>query len=523
MKMKEKDTPILEIGHLSVAFESYDARLEKISFLAISDLSITLMRGEILAIVGSSGSGKSLLAHAVVDILPDNAKVGGSIAYKGEALTSDRIKKLRGSEIAFIPQSVAFLDPLMRVGDQVVGTMGEAARESQKKAFAHYGLKPEVAGDFPFQLSGGMARRVLLSTALVSDAELVIADEPTPGLDLEIALEALADLRVMADDGRSVILITHDIDLALNVADKIAIFHDGRVVETASVKDFSGDGTGLVHPYSRALFRALPQNGFQLERCRECGATSATWKIDEHGMECDHSSGVEQTERSDEKKNSPLRAEQIGGGRLEVRGVSFRYGDGPMILKDVSFSAEPGERVAILGPSGYGKSTLAGIIAGYLRPLEGEVLWDGRPLPQSGFCPIQLIYQHPENALDPRRMMYDSLCEAGEPSPDVLRETGIHSKWYRRWPGELSGGELQRFCVARVIKPQTKMLIADEMTTMLDALNQAHIWNFVLDHAKRTGMSVLAITHNRHLAERVADRIIKIPELNRIEVDRADL
>ena len=208
---------------------------------------------------------------------------------------------------------------------------------------------------------------------------------------------------------------------------------------------------------------------------------------------------------------------------LEVKHVDFRYGSGPWILKDISFSVEEGERVAILGPSGYGKSTLAKVIAGYLKPAGGEILWEGKPLPATGFCPIQLIYQHPEKALNPRWKMKDSLEEAGVPSEEVLTEMGIQEKWYQRWPNELSGGELQRFCVARVLKPETRLLICDEMTTMLDAINQAHIWNFVLAYAEKHNMTLLAITHNQYLADQVATRILRIPELNHVEVDQSEL
>lgn len=208
---------------------------------------------------------------------------------------------------------------------------------------------------------------------------------------------------------------------------------------------------------------------------------------------------------------------------LEVKNVSFRYGNGPWILKDVSMEVEQGERVGILGPSGYGKSTLAKIIAGYLEPLSGKVLWNNHDLPQNCFCPIQLIYQHPEKALNPRWKMKKSLFEAGEPSEEVLSQVGIKEKWYDRWPNELSGGELQRFCVARVLKPETRLLIADEMTTMLDALNQAHIWNFILEYAEKHGMSIIAITHNKFLAEKLATRIISIPDINHIEANQDDL
>lgn len=208
---------------------------------------------------------------------------------------------------------------------------------------------------------------------------------------------------------------------------------------------------------------------------------------------------------------------------LEVKNVSFRYGSGPWILKDVSFTVKQGERVVLLGPSGYGKSTLAKILAGFLRPQQGEVLWEGRPLPDKGFCPVQLAYQHPEKALNPRWKMYKSLCEGGLPDREILQEMGIQEKWYERWPNELSGGELQRFCVARILKPQTRVFIADEMTTMLDALNQAHIWQFILRYAQKQGMTLLAVTHNRFLADRIADRIINVPELNKITVDQSSL
>lgn len=277
---------LLDVKHLSIGFQSYNAQLEKITVQAIKDMSVQLNTGEILAIVGSSGSGKSLLAHAIMDILPDNAKIGGEIYYKGKLLDKTIIDQLRGKSLCFIPQSISYLDPLMQVGEQVRGVRGEAARALQEKAFKHYNLKTGADKLYPFQLSGGMARRVLLSTTFVSDAELIIADEPTPGLDLEIAVEALKDFRALANQGKGVILITHDIDLALHVADKIAIFHDGRVIETADTSCFSGTGEGLKHPYSRALFKALPQNGFVLQKCPKCGASSATWGIDAEEMRC---------------------------------------------------------------------------------------------------------------------------------------------------------------------------------------------------------------------------------------------
>lgn len=181
--MTEQMNTLLDVRHLSVSFESYDAKLQKVIFTAVKDMSLTLEKGKILAIVGSSGSGKSLLAHAVMGILPDNAKTGGTFYYKGEKLTKKKIEEIRGKKMAFIPQSISFLDPLMPVGEQVQGIQGKAVRELQEKLFKHFHLKEGTDKLYPFQLSGGMARRILLSTALVGNSELIIADEPTPGLD----------------------------------------------------------------------------------------------------------------------------------------------------------------------------------------------------------------------------------------------------------------------------------------------------------------------------------------------------
>ena len=212
---------------------------------------------------GSSGSGKSLLASAILGILPGNATVSGSLRFDGEPLTPERQAKLRGTEIALVPQSVAFLDPLMKVGAQVDGHRKPRPTERRRKLFRRFGLPEQTERLYPFQLSGGMARRVLVSTALLTSARLIIADEPTPGMSLEQAEEALAMFRAMADEGKGVVLITHDIDLAFHIADRIAVFYAGTTVETAPAADFRQGPEALRHPYSKALWRALPQHEFR--------------------------------------------------------------------------------------------------------------------------------------------------------------------------------------------------------------------------------------------------------------------
>ena len=258
--MNEK-VSVLQVDNLSIAFSMYNRGLSKRDLEVIHELSIDVKKGEIVAVVGSSGSGKSLLAHAIMGILPENSKTKGSIKYYNDELNEKYLRKVRGKDIAFIPQSVDFLDPLMKVGKQVVGINGN--KEKQKEVFKKYNLDDKVAEMYPFQLSGGMARRVLIATAVMNEAKLIIADEPTPGLNLELAMETLNNFREIADNGCGVLLITHDVDLALNVADRIAVFYSGTIVEIAQVEDFIKGKDALRHPYSKAFIDALPQNKFK--------------------------------------------------------------------------------------------------------------------------------------------------------------------------------------------------------------------------------------------------------------------
>lgn len=200
---------------------------------------------------------------------------------------------------------------------------------------------------------------------------------------------------------------------------------------------------------------------------------------------------------------------------LEAKNVSFRYEPRlPWVLQSVSLKLERGARTALFAPSGYGKTTLAMLLAGYLQPTEGEILLDGAPLPKTGVCPVQLICQHPEKAINPRWRLARVLEESGALSDSVLDAFGIERAWLTRYPRELSGGELQRFCVARALMSGAQYLICDEISTMLDVITQAQIWNTVLAEAEKRNMAILAVTHNRNLAERIADEIVDLAKLS---------
>ena len=257
--MNEK-VSVLQVDNLSVSFSMYNKGLSKRDLEVIHELSIDVKKGEIVAVVGSSGSGKSLLAHAIMGILPYNSEMDGEIWFLGERLTAERVKNLRGHEIVLVPQSVSYLDPLMKIGEQIQnGKKDVSVKEKCLAVLKRYGLSPDIREKYPFQLSGGMTRRVLISTAVMEKPKLVIADEPTPGLHMEAATRVKGHFREMADEGAGVLLITHDLELALLTADRVIVLYGGRVVEETDAAAFQ-DEKNLKHPYTKALFRSMPKN-----------------------------------------------------------------------------------------------------------------------------------------------------------------------------------------------------------------------------------------------------------------------
>lgn len=263
----ETPSELLSVRGLSIDFTMYGQGLKRKVLHPIKSLDVSVNNGEMLAIIGASGSGKSLLAHALLGVLPANATCSGTVTFKGERLTYKQLAAKRGTEMALVPQGINSLNPLMKVG-QAVRECAKLAGcadpvKAQREAFKRYELEQHVEKLYPFEISGGMARRVLVSTAAVGKAELIVADEPTPGLQSELVIETLTHLRELADQGRAVIVITHDIEAAVKVADRVSVFHSGRSLITEKASAFSGDGSQLIHPYSKMLWKALPDRGFE--------------------------------------------------------------------------------------------------------------------------------------------------------------------------------------------------------------------------------------------------------------------
>ena len=532
------DHHLLTVEDLTVTFDRYgaaDGALRslrsggRVATEVLHALTLSVHEGEIVAVVGASGSGKTVLADALLGLYEPNATVSGRIWFDGESLDASSLTALRGRGIGLVPQSVSHLDPLMRVGAQVQGAFkgrtrveqsaDRARREArQRELFEAYGLAPEVARLYPHELSGGMARRVLLMCALMEEPRVLIADEPTPGLDAELALRAVDDLRAFADTGSGVILITHDLELAVRVADRIAVFKDGSVVEETAASNFA-EPELLEHPFSRAL-------------CRELHALHAGVVLgaDEPG---------------------PAR----GGVLLRAVGLSFAYGSQSPLFAGLDLEVRAGERVALLGPSGVGKTTLCRLLAGILEPSEGSVRLGAyepcggcgpavvprgsrkhrdsveslgsrkphgsvecsgsrKPRGPRGPRPVQLISQHPERAFDPRMRMRDSLGEAGDVDGGLARELrnrfGVRDEWLDRLPHELSGGELMRCCLVRALMAQPDVLICDESTAMLDLVTQAELWRVIIELQDRCGFGLLFVSHSGALVRRIATRRVVI-------------
>jgi peptide/nickel transport system ATP-binding protein len=254
---------VLEIEGLSVSFQSYGRGGERVSANVIERLDLTVAQGEILAVVGASGSGKSLLAHAILGILPRNAACSGSIRLNGKSLDRKELLKARGRTLALLPQSVGYLNPLLSVGRQLRGPYDEAgALGARRGLLSKLGLGASVERLYPFQLSGGMARKLLLAMSTSREASLIVADEPTPGMGAGDVAATMNHFRELAMDGTAVLMITHDLEAAAAIANRVAVMKEGAVVEIAPAASFSGDGGMLRHPYSRSLWQALPKNGF---------------------------------------------------------------------------------------------------------------------------------------------------------------------------------------------------------------------------------------------------------------------
>ncbi|GAA0254817.1 ABC transporter ATP-binding protein [Cryptosporangium japonicum] len=513
---------LLEIRDLRVAYGDRPP--------AVDGVSLTVSAGEVVALVGESGSGKSTTAHAIAGLLPRGGRVtGGSITFNGRDLVraGDReLRSLRGREIGLVPQDpMIALNPVQRVGRQVAEVLkihgqarGRAADARAVELLADAGLdSPESrARQYPHQLSGGMRQRALIALALACGPKLVIADEPTSALDVTVQRRILDHLETLiARTGTAVLLITHDLGVAADRAQRVVVAADGRVVEAGPTAEVLG---APKEPYTRALLNAAPSLATGRLRARTPSAPAG--RPDPSGDALVSVDGL----------TKDYRLPWTRGGARVLRAVD-----------DVSFAIPRGETFALVGESGSGKSTVARLVLRLTSPTAGSVTFDGadstrlrgealRRLRRR----MQPVYQNPYASLSPRLSVQEAIAEplhvfrVGDAASRRARaaalvdQVALPASMLDRRPSELSGGQRQRVAIARALALEPELVVCDEPVSALDVSVQRQILDLLVRLQGELGLSYLFISHDLAVVSQIADRVGVMRGGRLVETGRAE-
>ncbi len=491
--------PILSLDTVSVSLPAGADRP-----FAMEEVSLTVSAGEILCVVGESGSGKSMTANAIMRLLPQGVAISaGRILFEGRdlaAISEAEMRKVRGAGIAMIFQEpMTALNPLRSIGDQI-GEMFEthtdlSRAEIQARVLA---LLAEVkipdpalaAKAYPHELSGGQRQRAMIAMALALDPRLLIADEPTTALDVTTQAQILALIRDLQQrKGTAVLFITHDFGVVAEIADRVAVMSQGKVVETGTAAEVLDNPR---HAYTRQLIAAVPPLKAPPPRALSPEAI----------MTIDH---VSKTYRT--------------GGFLG-RGQRVTHA-----VKDVSLVLPRGATLGIVGESGSGKSTLARCLVRLIDPDSGEIRLNGRDLAglsraemRAETRHIQMVFQDPFASLNPRRkageLVAQGLIVHGMPRSQALARAaelfalvGLDPAATDRYPHEFSGGQRQRIGLARALALEPDVLVADEPVSALDVSVQAQVLKLLAELRQRLGISIVFITHDLRVAAQVCDLV----------------
>ncbi len=509
--------PLLSIRDLKVAF-----RNGKQSREVLHGVSFDILEGETLAIVGESGSGKSTTAAAIIDLLPGTGHVtDGSITLTGRDLTKAgrrEMERIRGREIGYVPQDpMSNLNPVWSIGFQVkeavrANGLAQGRREVHDRAvevLVQAGLADAARRmhQFPHQFSGGMRQRALIGIGLAADPKLLIADEPTSALDVTVQRVILDHLATLTSErGTSVLLITHDLGLAAERADRILVMNQGEIVEAGASVDIL---TNPQHPYTQRLVAAAPS------------LASKRIGTNAHAGEEPADTGTPVVEVRDLVKDYSIRT---GGLRHE----RFRAVD------EISFSIPRGKTLALVGESGSGKSTVAKMLLQLEKPTDGEIFIDGHATSTMSRADIfrlrrrmQPVFQDPYGSLDPLRSIGNLISEPlhvhgigtkeeqHQRSLELLEQVALPQELAWRYPNELSGGQRQRVAIARAIALKPDIVVLDEAVSALDVLVQDQILNLLSDLQRDLGLTYLFITHDLAVVRVVAD-LVCVMEKGRI-------
>ena len=529
--------PLLDVHDLTVEFSTRRGIVK-----AVQHVNISVAKGETLGIVGESGSGKSVTSYAVMRILDRAGRIAeGSVMFSGidvKAASENEMRDLRGREISMIFQNPrAALNPIRKVGDQIEDVLRQhvqsAASDRGEKAIealeqVKIARPRERYHAYPFELSGGMCQRVVIALALACNPQLLIADEPTTGLDVTTQ-KAVMDLIVELTRRRnmSTILITHDLGLAAAYCDRVVVMEKGRVVETAKSADIFANPE---HAYTKKLMRATPRVGVSLRDLlpeEEGGAPLATPAAAPTPAVDDSAKPlllVEKLVKEYPRQGATAVLGKLFSRKPPVEVEQFRAVDG------IGFSVGHGESVGLVGESGCGKSTTSMMVMRLLDQTSGRILFDGEEigaiLPQAfARLPqrksIQMVFQDPTDSLNPRftaaRAIVDPIMQLGDiKGRDALRArceelaglVGLPINLLDRFPHQLSGGQKARVGIARAIALHPKLVILDEPTAALDVSVQAVVLNLLQDLKVSMGMSYLFVSHDLNVVRLLCDRVI---------------
>ncbi|MER8521766.1 MULTISPECIES: ABC transporter ATP-binding protein [unclassified Mesorhizobium] len=499
--------PVLSVSGLSVAVRGEEGERD-----VVSDLTFGLMRGETLCIAGESGSGKSMTALAIMGLLPQPAaRIGsGSIRLGNQdlaALSESGMRRIRGDRIAMIFQEpMTSLNPVLSIGRQLTEAIEAhtSLSRSNSRLRALEALKAVRIPDaerrlehYPHELSGGMRQRVMIAMALALNPDVLIADEPTTALDVTVQGEVLELLRdLQREHGTSVILITHDMGVVAEMADRVIIMRDGRMIEQGRAADIFNRPQA---DYTRELLAAVPRIG---------GGRTAEGRQDAANMPAELVS----------VSDLHVRFDLHGGffGRVDRRVHA---------VEGVSFSIAPHETLSLVGESGCGKSTTAKAIAG-LVPFTGSISIGGHDLSalsrkerKAVRRNVQMIFQDPFASLDPRMRVGDLVAEPllihglGDREQRhaqiaaLFERVGLSADQMERYPHEFSGGQRQRICIARALALRPKLIIADESVSALDVSVQARVLRLLKELQREFGVAYLFISHDMAVVENISDRV----------------
>ncbi|OBJ47192.1 ABC transporter ATP-binding protein [Mycobacterium sp. 1423905.2] len=510
--MSHASSPLLSVQGLEVRFGA-DAP-------AVCGVDLTVGHGSTVAVVGESGSGKSTTAAAVLGLLSPGGRItAGRILFDGRDITSaDRrvLRSIRGREIGYVPQDpMTNLNPVWKVGFQVreslrVNASGREARLRAVELLAEAGMpNPAIqAGRYPHQLSGGMCQRALIAIGLAGRPRLLIADEPTSALDVTVQRQVLDHLQHLTDElGTALLLITHDLALAAERAESVAVMHRGVVVESGAAQRILSDPQ---HEYTRRLVAAAPSVAARDTRSAQLRARVASAAAEHAGERGDILVATELTKTYRESRGAPWR-------RAEFRAVDA-----------VSFRLRRASTLAIVGESGSGKSTVARMVLGLLRPSSGTVVFDGEQISDTmnrgqalAFRRrIQPVFQNPYSSLDPMYSVDRAIEEplrihkVGDRAQrqravrELIDQVALPSSVLGRLPRELSGGQRQRVAIARALALRPDVLVCDEAVSALDVVVQAQILQLLGELQADLGLTYLFISHDLAVIRQIADEVL---------------